>query len=95
MTKSKRVALTLEPALDDVLTELSGFTGSPKTSIINEVLNDALPLFIQVCQAIKEAKKGQAELSLQTTAKFLEEATLMLNQHHLDLGEVKGKYGIK
>ena len=95
MRKYNRVALALNDELNDVLTELSGLTGAPKTTIITELLLDNIGSFHQVVSAIKEAKAGQIEQSIKTTAKFITEATLNINQASFDLGELKGRHGIK
>ena len=91
MPRPRRVALTLSPNVDDVLTELSDLTGQPKTGIINEILTDSLPIFIQVVKALKEAKEGQLELAIKTTSKFIGDAQGIVSQAHLDLGELKGR----
>ena len=91
MSRQKRVALTLTPLVDEVLTELSDLTGQPKTGIITEILTDSLPIFIQVIKAIKEAKEGQLEQAIQTTSKFIGDAQGIVSQAHLDLGELKGR----
>ena len=94
MTKAKRVALALPEDVDLALSKMSVLTGQPKTAIITELLIDALPIIQQVIKAIDEAKTGQLEAAVQTTAKFLAETSLSLNQTHLDLGELKGKHGL-
>lgn len=93
MRKNKRVALTLPPALDDILTELSGLTSTPKTAIITEILNDTMPIFSEVIKAIKASKDGQKEVAIETAAKFLQDASSMLNQAHMDFGGMKAKNG--
>jgi hypothetical protein len=90
MSKQKRIALTVSPFLDEVLTELSDLTGQPKTGIIIEILNDSQPIFIQVIKAIKEAKEGHLDLAIKTTSKFIGDAQVVVSQAHLDLGELKG-----
>lgn len=89
--KSKRVALTLSPEIDDVITGISKATNTPKTAIITELLRDTLPAFQQVLDAIEEAKRGQQELAVQMMTEFLGKASLSLNQAHLDLGEMRGE----
>lgn len=94
MAIKKRIALALSDEVDLALTKMSQLTGQPKTAIITELLNDALPIISQVIKAIDEAKQGQLQAAVQTTAKFLSDTTLQLNQSHLDLGELKGKHGL-
>lgn len=94
MAKAKRVALALPEHIDQVLTKLSALTGQPKTAIITEILIDVAPILEQVIKAIEEAKDGQMQVAINTMTKFLTDASLKLNQSHLDLGEVKGKHGL-
>lgn len=92
MAQNKRVALTLPPDLDAILTELSELTATPKTAIITEILNDTMPIFSEVIKAIKASKEGQKELAIETAAKFLNDASLKLNQAHIDFGGMKAKH---
>lgn len=94
MAKSTRVGLSLPGEIDSVLIKLSELTGQPKTAIITEILTDSLPILTQVIKAIEEAKQGQMQAAITTTAKFLSDVSLQLNQTHLDLGEMKGKHGL-
>ena len=93
MPKSKRVALALSEDVDLALSKMSALTGQPKTAIITEIITDALPIIEQVIKAISEAKAGQAQAAIETTAKFLAETSLLLNQSHIQFGEMKGKHG--
>lgn len=93
MERIKRVGLTLPENLDSVLTELSILTRQPKTKLITELLLDATPVLEQVIEAIKQAKQGQEKQAIETMAKFLAEASMKLNQAHIDLGEVKVTHG--
>lgn len=93
MRKNKRVALTLPPELDDILTQLSELTATPKTAIITEILTDTMPVFMEVIKAIKQSKEGQNQLAIETAAKFLQNASQTLNQAHIDFGGLKAKHG--
>lgn len=91
-TQNKRVALTLPPEIDDVLTEISQLTATPKTALITELLSDSMPVMLEVCKAIKQVKEGQKQLVIETMGKFLGTASNSLNQAHIDFGGLKGKY---
>lgn len=93
MAKSKRVGLSIPGEVDLALTRMSELTGQPKSAIITEIITDALPIIEQVIKAISEAKAGQAQAAIETTAKFLAESSLLLNQSHIEFGEMKGKHG--
>lgn len=95
MQRNKRVALTLTPELDAILTQLSELTATPKTAIITEILNDMTPILTEVVSALKQTKEGQKELAIETAAKFLQGASQMLNQAHIDFGGIKAKHGDK
>lgn len=94
MAYAKRLSLALSAETDDAITKLAKLTGQPKTAVITELLNDSVPVLLQVIKAIEEAKQGQMQMAINTTAKFLTDATLQINQSHLDLGEMKGKHGL-
>lgn len=87
----KRVALTLPPEIDGVLTKLSKMQKVPKTQIITELLRDVVPVLEQVIQAMEEAKKGQQKLAIETMSNFLGNASAKLNQAHIDFGGIKAK----
>ncbi len=91
MAKSKRIALTVPPEIDSVISELSKLTNTPKTAIILELLSDVLPSLAQVVASIKQIKEGQKELAVQGMVDLLGKATMQANQAHLDLGEIKGE----
>ena len=91
MAKNKRIALSVPPDIDAVLTALSKATNTPKTAIITELLSDTLPTMRGVLEAINAAKQGQQELAVQAMAGFLSKASTALNQAHIDFGEIKGE----
>lgn len=91
MAKNKRVALTLPPEIYDVLSEISLLMGQPKTSLITEILVDSLPVFQTLVIALKQAKDGQQKLALETTAKFLQDGSNLINQAHIDFGVIKAR----
>lgn len=93
MTKNKRVALTLPPEIDSVLTELSSLSNQPKTAIITEILTDSLPIFSTVIDALKAVKEGQNQIAIDAAAKFLQDASNSINQAHIDFGGIKAKHG--
>lgn len=87
----KRIALTVPPEIDSVLSDLSKLTNTPKTAIILELLADVLPSLHQVVNSIKQIKEGQKELAVQGMVELLGKATMAANQAHLELGEMKGE----
>lgn len=89
--KPRRVALTLPPEIDDILSEISKLTATPKTAIITDILNDAVPAFNQVIEALKQAQSGKKRLAIDAMAAFLSDASKNLNQFSFDLGEMRGK----
>ena len=91
-SKSKRIALTLPPEIDSLLAEVSALTGTAKTGLITELLRDTVPVMKQVIESIKQAKQGQEKLAIETMAKFLSDASIKLNQAHIDFGGEKAKY---
>lgn len=90
MAQKHRVALTLNDELDSVLTTLSKLTSSPKTAIITELLMESLPVFHTVINAIEAARLGQQQAVVDSLAGFLQDASGIVNQAHIDFGEMKG-----
>lgn len=64
MIKSKRVALSLKPDIDSVLTDLAKLTKQTKTSIINGILKEMQPMLKQTVLALEKAQKGNTELAI-------------------------------
>lgn len=93
MAKTKRLALSLSDESDQALSRLSELTSRPKSSIISELIDDAIPFIEQVIKAIQDAKIGKTQAAIETTAKFLNEAQMSLNQSKIDFDELKGKHG--
>lgn len=61
-TKKTRIALTVDDELNHVLSELSDLTGEPKTKLICDVLNDIMPVYKELVESLKQAKKTKDTL---------------------------------
>ncbi len=95
MAKCKRIALSLPPESDAVITKLSKLVNTPKTAIITELVVQALPHIELAIKAIEESKKNQVEQAIQTVAGFLQEASMQVNQAHIEFGQLKGSLNDK
>ncbi len=91
MTQKRRVALTLDSELDSVISILAKLTNTPKTAVITELLIESLPVMKTVIGALEAAKEGKQQAAIDTMANFLHEASGIVNQAHIDFGEMKGK----
>lgn len=91
MAQNKRVALTLKPQTYAILNSMSKATNSPMTAIITELVEASLPIMEQVVKSINQAKKGQNKVAIETMANYLQEASTVLNQAHIDFGSIKAK----
>ncbi|MBV6575259.1 hypothetical protein JL980_21405, partial [Acinetobacter baumannii] len=54
MAQKKRIALTVPDNVDAVLEKLSNLTGSPKTRLIMEILQEYLPIFERTADALEQ-----------------------------------------
>ncbi len=88
---SVRLSLSVPAKANKVLSRLSELTSTPKSQIIVELIVDALPVFVQVLEAVEQAKQGQKELAVQTMAGFLEKATVSLNQAQMEFGDLSNE----
>lgn len=92
MAKTRRLALALTDDVDLALSKLSSLTGQSKSGIISELLIDTLPIITEVIKAIEQAKLGQTQAAIETTAKFLEQVTGEYLQAKIEFDELKGKH---
>lgn len=52
--KQIRLALTLRPELDEVLTYIANYQKVPKTSVVSEILMECLPVLQGIADAYKQ-----------------------------------------
>jgi hypothetical protein len=90
MIKKNRIGLTLSDELDGVITTLSKLTNSPKTAVITELLMESLPVMRMVISSLESVKQDKQQAAIDTMGKFLQDASGLVNQAHIDFGEVKG-----
>lgn len=79
-SRKPRIALTVEPELDAVLTRLSDLTGESKTRIITDFLGDLMPVFEEMAnslQHIKDTKEAIPQLARWTA--FANEQVAVMN----------------
>ena len=58
-SRKPRIALTVPDDLHDILDTLSDLTGTPKTKLILEILEESKPVFIQMITALEQSKKAK------------------------------------
>lgn len=82
-TNSKRLSLSVAPDLHKVLTDLAKLQKKPKSRIIVEILEEALPTLIQFRDALEQVSKGA---DAQTVANsLLESAMVQIQQKKEDM----------
>lgn len=57
-TRSKRLPLSLNPEITSVLDDLSELQNKPKSRIVNEILEQALPQLILMRDSLQAVKDG-------------------------------------
>lgn len=81
-SKKTRIALTVDDELNHVLSELSDLTGEPKTKLICDVLNDIMPVYKELVESLKQAKKTKDTLPVlaKWSAKANQQVAVMNNE---------------
>lgn len=95
-TRNERVAVTLSPEGLKLMNELSTLTGQPKSALLSEMVDTALPAFQTTLEALRVIQEQPREAQ-RLLANFTSEAILQVSQAQLDLDAsidartVKGK----
>lgn len=81
-TKKRRVALTVDDDLDAVLQELSRLTKTPKSTIIVDLLKDAMPHLQEIVNALNliEDKKSVIPVMSKLTALANQQVAIVNNE---------------
>lgn len=61
-TQKRRIQISLDPALDEVLVRLSDSLKKPISKILSELLLESLPALVQVADALDQAKSGKLDI---------------------------------
>jgi len=85
MELRKRVALSLNPELDGLLTEMAKLMGVTKTSIITNFLESAVPVFQQTVKALQSVKEGKTESAISAMSNLLGDGSDLINDTQLEL----------
>ena len=74
MAQNKRTNLTLDPALDALITEISDLRAIPKTRVITEILEESKPQLEIIRDALKTIKNNESVSLDQVLSKMLGES---------------------
>jgi CHASE3 domain sensor protein len=91
MIQSKRVALSLKPDIDAVISELSELTKTTKTSIIQGILLEMLPMLKATTKSIKLAQAGKDSAAIAIVQELMVNVGEQLDTATLDMFEMKKK----
>ena len=61
-TQKRRIQISLDPELDEVLVRLSESLKKPTSKILSELLLESLPALVQVADALDQAKSGKLDI---------------------------------
>lgn len=89
MIISKRVALSLKPELDEVITELAELNGISKTTIITAMLTDLLPHLKLLLKTLKKAKVAEPQDALNTLKSLMDDSEQVFNEAQMSLIELE------
>lgn len=85
MEVRKRVALSLNPDLDGLLTDMAKLMGVTKTSIITNFLESAVPVFEQTVKALQSVKEGKTESAIEAMSSLINDGSSLINEAQLEL----------
>lgn len=95
MQRSKRVALSLKPDIDLIISDLAKLTNQTKTTVINSILLDMRPSLSQVVKLLKKAQEGKQKEAFGIAENLLSDASSQINEAQLELTGLGESYGHK
>lgn len=97
MAKRKRLQVTLSDEVWALVDEVHALTGTPKSAVISEMLDQVAPVFTGQIEALRYVQEGRFRDAQQLMQNFANEAIGKVAQAQLDLDSaidartVKGK----
>lgn len=85
METRRRIALSISPELDDILTRLSKFNGTTKTKLITALLNDLLPSLALLAKTLEKAQVKQSPDNMKSLQKLVNQAHDWVNDAQLTI----------
>lgn len=73
MKQRTRIALSLKPELDILISELAKLTKQTKTSVINGILINMSPVLKKTVSALKKAQEGQEDIAINLLVEMMNE----------------------
>jgi hypothetical protein len=87
-SRAPRVMVQLSPEARVLLDRMTAASGQPKSSLIAELVDAALPAVANALEAIEHAKAGRVEEASRLMSRFAHEATSDLAQQQLQLEQL-------
>lgn len=95
MDQRTRIALSLKPELDTVISDLAKLTKQTKTSVINGLLTDMLPMLKKTVSAIRKAQEGKDELAISLMKDLVDETEQKFKEAQIELDGLGATNGQK
>lgn len=73
MPRPKRLALSLKPELDSLISDLANLTKQTKTSVIHGILTNMTPVLKKTVSALKKAQEGQDDIAISLLVEMMNE----------------------
>ncbi len=89
MEKRTRLALSLKPEMNEVITKLAKLNGMTKTSIIHAMLTDLLPALKMLVKTLEKAKTSEPDDALKTLKSLMTDAGEVFNEAQMSLIELE------
>lgn len=83
--KTPRLAFSPSRKLDSALNEMSDAVGMPKSKIISELMEEALPTILDIVKAVHKAKRGNLSGTMDVMRGMLIDAGLQMSEAENDL----------
>jgi predicted transcriptional regulator len=87
-SRAPRVMVQLSPKTQILLDRMTAASGQPKSSLIAELINAALPAVANALETIKHTKTKQIKKTSRLMSRFAHEATSNLTQQQLQLKQL-------
>lgn len=85
LPKEARLAFSPSRELDAALNEMSDAVGMPKSKIIAELMQEAIPTIRDVVRAVNKAKRGNLKGTMDVMRSMLSDAGMQMSEAENDL----------
>jgi hypothetical protein len=85
MEQRTRIALSLKPELDGLISELAKLTQQTKTSVITGILKDMSPVLKKTVAALKRAQEGKDDIAISMLQDLMSDTEKQFKEAQIEL----------